>query len=393
MAALEPPFDLSLLELVSTWEAGSNLDAELELCHAQTELRSEATVLQNPLAPAALEASARACGRGAFVDAMRACGLLDEILASPSHAEEPIGLTLLAPPDVALTTLPEDVRCDHGAMRALLRAHVCIGVHTTGALRSGDELAGSASVALRNDVTGGGSGERALLHTLGGQAHCVALSGRCVRVANARVERADVGFSSGVLHLLDGLLWALVPLGEGVRAEQVRGKKVLPSPEVMLLGAPEHAKLEVHALLVHRATGQLMADGLRGHVRAVGPRGAAVRFAELVIEQKPSSLVRKKGGSVEEQRVRVLGWMRTAPAPAHAHAHAHADAGADAKVHAHAKRTHKRARTRAHAHARCAWALYAAGVQHRLPARLLTLLPRGGRAPERRAARRYVHSA
>ena len=223
MAALEPPFDLSLLELVSTWEAGSNLDAELELCHAQTELRSEATVLQNPLAPAALEASARACGRGAFVDAMRACGLLDEILASPSHAEEPIGLTLLAPPDVALTTLPEDVRCDHGAMRALLRAHVCIGVHTTEALRSGDELAGSASIALRNDVTGGGSGERTLLHTLGGQAHCVALSGRCVRVANARVERADVGFSGGVLHLLDGLLWALVPLGEGVRAEQVRG--------------------------------------------------------------------------------------------------------------------------------------------------------------------------
>ena len=57
MAALEPPFDLSLLELVSTWEAGVNLDAELELCQAQTELRSEATVLQNPLAPAALEAA------------------------------------------------------------------------------------------------------------------------------------------------------------------------------------------------------------------------------------------------------------------------------------------------------------------------------------------------
>ena len=328
------PFDLSLLELVSTWEAGSNLDAVLELSHAaQTELKAEVTALQTPLhADAALlEASARACGRGAFVEAMRACGLLDEILASPSHAEEPIGLTLLAPPDVALTALPEEVRRDDAAMRALLRAHVCIGVHTTEALRSG----------------GDGSGERTLLHTLGGQAHCVTLLGPCMRVANARVERADVGFSGGVLQLLDGLLWALVPLGEGVRAEQVRGKKVLPSPEVMLLGAPEHAKLEVHALLVHwrmdpdpnlnfnpnpnpnpnpspspnpnpnsypyqvhallvhRATGQLMADGLRGHVRPVGPRGAAVRFAELVIEQKPSSLVRKKGGSVEEQRVRV----------------------------------------------------------------------------------------
>lgn len=338
MAALEPLLDLSLLELVSTWEAGSNIDAELELCHAQTELRSEATVLQNPLAPAALEASARACGRGAFVDAMRECGLLDEILASPSHAEEPIGLTLLAPPDVALKTLPEDVRRDHGAMRALLRAHVCIGVHTTGALRSENELAGSASVALRNDVTT--VGERVLLHTLGGQAHCVALSGRCVRVANARVERADVGFSGGVLHLLDGLLWALVPLGEGVRAEQVRGKKVLPSPEVMLLGAPERAKLEVHALLVHRATGQLMADGLRGHVRAVGPRGAAVRFAELVIEQKPSSLVRKKGGSVEEQRVRVPGWMRT-------HVHMHTNT----RTHTHTQiRTHTW-----HGHGHCTW--------------------------------------
>ena len=286
------PFDLSLLELVSTWEAGSNLDAVLELSHAaQTELKAEVTALQTPLHADAmlLEASARACGRGAFVEAMRACGLLDEILASPSHAEEPIGLTLLAPPDAALTTLPEDVRRDDAAMRALLRAHVCIGVHTTEALRSG----------------GDGSGERTLLHTLGGQAHCVTLLGPCMRVANARVERADVGFSGGVLQLLDGLLWALVPLGEGVRAEQVRGKKVLPSPEVVLLGAPEHAKLEVHALLVHRATGQLMADGLRGHVRPVGPRGAAVRFAELVIEQKPSSLVRKKGGSVEEQRVRV----------------------------------------------------------------------------------------
>ena len=297
------PLDLSLLELVSTWEAGgSNLDAVLELSHAaQTELTAEATALQSPLhADAALlEASARACGRGAFVEAMRACGLLDEILASPSHAEEPIGLTLLAPPDSVLTALPEDVRRDDAAMRALLRAHVCIGVHTTEALRSG-----------------GGSGERTLLHTLGGQAHCVTL-GPCVCVANARVERADVGFSGGVLQLLDGLLWALVPLGEGVRAEQVRGKKVLPSPEVVLLGAPEHAKLEVHALLVHRATGQLMADGLRGHVRPVGPRGAAVRFAELVIEQKPSSLVRKKGGSVEEQRVRVCmdGCTRTRPRP------------------------------------------------------------------------------
>ena len=225
------PFDLSLLELVSTWEAGSNLDAVLELGAARTELTEEAKALQTPLhADAALEASARACGRGAFVEAMRACGLLDEILTSPPHAKEPIGLTLLAPPDFALTTLPEDVRRDDAAMRALLRAHVCIGVHTTEALRSG-----------------GASDERTLLHTLGGQVHCVTL-GPCVRVANARVERADVSFSGGVLQLLDGLLWALVPLGEGVRAEQVRGKKVLPSPEVVLLGAPEDAKLEVHAL-------------------------------------------------------------------------------------------------------------------------------------------------
>ena len=149
---------------------------------------------------------------------------------------------------------------------------------------------------------GGCGGEHTLLHTLGSQAHCVTF-GACVHVANARVEQADVRFNGGVLHLLDSLLWALVPLSE-VRVEQVRGKKVMPSPELLLLGAPDHATatLEVHALLVHRATGQLLSGGLRGHVRGVEARGAAVRFGELVIEHKPPSLVRKKGESVEEQR-------------------------------------------------------------------------------------------
>lgn len=110
-AELLEPLDVSLLELVSTWETetGGNLDAALELSHAQSDIKAEAATLQTPLhaAAAVLEASACANGRGLFVEAMHACGLLDEIMATSSHMDTPIGLTLLAPPDVALSALPE----------------------------------------------------------------------------------------------------------------------------------------------------------------------------------------------------------------------------------------------------------------------------------------------
>ena len=198
--------DISLLELVGTWDESTNLDAALELQQAQTELELEAAAQVCATSALELEASALACGRVAFVEAMRACGLLDELLAGS------VGLTLLVPPDEALTALPESTRRDDAAMRALLHAHVCLGVHTSASLQAG-------------------GGERALLHTLGGQAHSVRFEADGARVANARVERADVGFNHGVVQLLDALLWSLAPVGE-IRPEQVRSKKVLPPPEV-----------------------------------------------------------------------------------------------------------------------------------------------------------------
>ena len=90
-------------------------------------------------------------------------------------------------------------------------------------------------------------------------------------------------------------------LRRGAGPPQVWKKAVQPPPSVAILGhPPEAAGLEVHASLLHRSTREPIADGLRGSIKPwLGC--AALSFTELSIEQKPSSLVRKRSAGLSDQ--------------------------------------------------------------------------------------------
>lgn len=92
-----------------------------------------------------------------------------------------------------------------------------------------------------------------------------------------------------------------------------------PSPEVTIFPPPPSDRvLEIHATLIHRATGSEVADGLRGHVRPVvgssrdGGGGRSALFPDLVITHQPSSAaVKKKVCTVEQHRKASNTWAPT----------------------------------------------------------------------------------
>ncbi|KAL1529690.1 hypothetical protein AB1Y20_000629 [Prymnesium parvum] len=224
-------------------------------------------------------ACAARAGCAALLPLVESSGLARELPALGEAAEARRGarLTFLAPSDAALRALPP---LDAEAARALLSHHVCAG-------------------AL---------GAEGCAQSLGGMAHAVqrGAGGELLRVGGAAVLGAPRPFAGGQLVLLDAVLLSLVTRSEA-RPEQVWRKRVQPAPEVTIIPPPPaDAVLEIHAKLIHRATGATIPDGLRGHVRPFHPAGGAggALFNDLVITHQPSSAsVKKKVCTVEQHRM------------------------------------------------------------------------------------------
>lgn len=82
-------------------------------------------------------------------------------------------------------------------------------------------------------------------------------------------------------------------------SEQVWKKTLQPAPTLTLLGgANSGADFEVHGCLLHAATGQLVPEALRGHVRSAAVVGEelTLTFSEITIIAKPPSLAKRRGG-------------------------------------------------------------------------------------------------
>eukprot|EP00966_Prymnesium_polylepis_P100411 2325850-Prymnesium_polylepis.1 len=62
-------------------------------------------------------------------------------------------------------------------------------------------------------------------------------------------------------------------------------------------GANSGAEYEVHGCLLHAATGQLVPEALRGHIRNVGVLGdeQKLTFSEITVMTKPPSLAKRRG--------------------------------------------------------------------------------------------------
>ena len=69
-----------------------------------------------------------------------------------------------------------------------------------------------------------------------------------------------------------------------------------PSPVLSAIGgiAGLGSEYEVHGCLLHAATGQIVPEALRGHVRSIASVGdeQTVTFAEITVMAKPPSLAR-----------------------------------------------------------------------------------------------------
>ena len=223
------------------------------------------------------------CGR--LVAELSAAGLFAELpaLNGPSLTK----LTVLAPSDRAMNALPESLSHDCEAMRQLLTSHLC-----SGGMPAGSPFCDSGYA-----------------YSLGGMAHAVdhGAGGAIERIGSACVVGAPLPFEGGQLLVLDSLLLSLVPLSES-RPEQVWRKRVQPAPEIAIFPSPPpELLLEVHAKLIHRATGNAIPDGLRGHVRPLvtgSAGGDTALFNDLVITHQPSSAaVKKKVCTVEQHRM------------------------------------------------------------------------------------------
>jgi len=64
----------------------------------------------------------------------------------------------------------------------------------------------------------------------------------------------------------------VIQLARDAHAEQVWKKTLQPAPCLTVVGAGTNASdYELHGCLLHAATGQLLPDALRGHVRQLQP--------------------------------------------------------------------------------------------------------------------------
>jgi len=229
------------------------------------------------------EARMRGVGLNAFCDALAFTGLRDELVRFSGG-----GVTILAPTDEAFARLPEEVRTDVRLVRALLLGHMCVGTSTVDALKDKE-----CAVAVA------------------GQTHAVYDEDGHVCVGTACFSRNDISFTGGVIHELSSVLMILW-LVRDAHTEQVWKKSLQPSPVVSTLGGLllTGNEYEVHGCLLHAATGSLIPDGLRGHVRSVKATDGEQRlaFTEVTVLTKPPSLAKRRGVDAEigNNRYRLL---------------------------------------------------------------------------------------
>ena len=238
--------------------------------HALEDAMLEAALmndLEDAVATTGFDEVCRAHSCGRFADAIAAARLAEQL---PS-----MRLTILAPEDAALETLPF---LDTAALREWCAAHICSGDCTGEALHS---MQGTIHRAEYPDGR------------LGAPAH------EAVRIGAATVSAA-LPFSHGCILRLDAPLHAL-HLETACRPEQVWQKAVVPPPAITVVGASS-TTTELHVQLVHVPTNTTLPESaLRGGLKRVGTE-PTVRFTDLAIEHKPSSCARKRAAGADEQR-------------------------------------------------------------------------------------------
>lgn len=209
-------------------------------------------------------------GLTAFCDALTYSGLRDEL---PRLAE--MGITVLAPTNEAFAQISEAARSEQRLVRQLLLGHICSGTSTLADVR-----AKNCAVAVA------------------GQTHACYVDEGYTYVGTGRLARTDVAFDGGVLHEVTSCLMVL-SLVRDSHSEQVWKKALQPSPVLAALGGVSSlgAEFEVHGCLLHAATGQLVPEALRGHVRGIKPVNEEQRltFSEITVMAKPPSLAKRRG--------------------------------------------------------------------------------------------------
>ena len=106
------------------------------------------------------------------------------------------------------------------------------------------------------------------LECVAGQTHAVYDEGGQTFVGTGRFGRTDLAFEGGVIHEVTSVLMVLYLVRDS-HSEQVWKKSLQPSPILSAIGGVSTlgAEFEIHGCLLHAATGQLVPEALRGHVR------------------------------------------------------------------------------------------------------------------------------
>ena len=214
----------------------------------------------------------QANGLTAFCDALTYSGLRDEL---PRLAES--GITVLAPTNEAFAQIAETARGEQRLVRQLILGHICSGTSTMADVR-----AKNCAVAVA------------------GQTHACYNEEGYTYVGTSRLGRTDIAFEGGVIHEVTSCLMVL-SLVRDSHSEQVWKKALQPAPVLAALGGVSAlgVEFEVHGCLLHAATGQLVPEALRGHVRPIRPINDEQRltFAEITIMTKPPSLAKRRGAA------------------------------------------------------------------------------------------------
>lgn len=235
---------IELLEPEDTAAVAAELDAAARLVEADAQASAAG-------APLHCEAAAAACGCHLFAAALKRTGMLEELpslSASPDPAS--VRLTVFGPSDAAFAALPPSAWHDAAELRSLLRLHICVG-------------------ELPDPRPSGGGDMLSLIghsHRLSRRTDGVGLIG----IGNAGVAAAPFAFRCGTLYPIDSVLWGL-ELVTPCRREQVWRKAIQPPPLLRVLGAPPaSALLQCRVALLHRSTGDVVPDALRGGVKPIG---------------------------------------------------------------------------------------------------------------------------
>jgi len=203
-------------------------------------------------------------------------------------------VTVLAPTNTALAQLSEATRKDSRLLRQIVFAHICSG-------RSSLEEMQRKNCAV----------------AMAGQTHAVYTEGGQNNVGTARLGRTDFEFSGGIVHEVHSVL-LVVQLLSDCHVEQVWKKTLQPSPQISVCGGGVHqgvgvrVELEVHACLLHVATGQLVPEALVGHLKPLEASSLGdekqLAFNELTVITKPPSLSKRPGRAPPEgaNRYRLL---------------------------------------------------------------------------------------